>query len=403
MIYKYEAYNKDKKIIRGSIESSSEDAAEGILYRAGFDRIIRLKEANSSANWRQSLAGKPKVSQQALLDFTNELAIMLESGLSLHVALKQMEKMSSSRSLRDILAAISANLKAGRSLHEAMMEHPQVFSQTYCSMIEANETTGTLDSGLRQIAKELKQQVETRAQIQQALTQPAIVIVVGIAVVLILTVYVLPRLLKIFTQLNVPLPTTTKILIGVTNFVSGNIVNIGLAVLILIVAGLLFYRSPSGKIYLDKLMLRLPMVGEVVLWHYIARFSRTLSNLLRAGILLPDAMNVILRSMKNSQISTAVSQARTRLIQGQSLSAVLANDPVFPRFLVEMTVIGESSGALEASLGTVADYFENRVSRRLTRLTALLEPALIVILGLGVGFVAVTMISTIYGMLGGIK
>jgi type IV pilus assembly protein PilC len=403
MIYKYEAYNKDKKLIRGSIESTSEDAAEGVLYRAGYERIIRLKESSSSSSWRQMLAGKPKVGKQALLDFTNELAIMLESGLSLHVALKQMEKMSSNRSMRDILSNISDNLKAGKSLHEAMAEHPQVFSQTYCSMIEANETTGTLDAGLRQIAKELKQQVDTRAQIQQALTQPAIVIVVGIAVILVLTVYVLPRLLKIFTQLNVPLPITTRILIGITGFINSNLMNIGMTVAILVLAGLLFSRSASGKIYLDKLILRLPMAGEVILWHYIARFSRTLSNLLRAGILLPDAMNIILRSMSNSQIHTAVSQARSRLIQGQSLSTVLDCDPIFPRFLVEMVMIGESSGALESSLGTVADYFETKVSRRLTRLTALLEPALIVILGLGVGFVAVTMISTIYGMLGGIK
>jgi type IV pilus assembly protein PilC len=314
-----------------------------------------------------------------------------------------MEKMAAGRGLREILTAISADLKAGKQLHQSMAEHPQVFSQTYCSMIEANETTGTLDAGLRQIAKELKQEVETRAQIQQAITQPAIVVIVGIAVILILTVYVMPRLLKIFTQLNVELPITTRILIGFTDFMNANLFNIGAAACVLLLAGIVFYRQPSGKIYLDKLILRLPLVGEIILWHYIARFSRTLSNLLSAGILLPDAMNVILRSIKNSMINGALSEARTRLIQGQSLSAVLAGNSIFPKFLVEMVGIGETSGAMESSLSTVADYFESRVQRRLVRLTALLEPTLIIILGLGVGFVALTMISTIYGMLGGVK
>ena len=187
---------------------------------------------------------------------------------------------------------------------------------------------------------------------------------------------------------------------GCTN---NNIIIIVAVIIVLVVGGLAFYRQPSGREYVDKLMLRLPMFGQVVLWHNTARFSRTLSNLLRAGILLPDAMSIILRNVGNGQMRLALAEVRTRLIQGQSLSNVLENNTLFPRFLVEMVNVGETSGTLETSLGTVADYFEAKVERRITRLTALIEPVMILILGLGVGFIAVTLISTIYGVLSYVK
>jgi type IV pilus assembly protein PilC len=403
MLYHYEAYNKDKKIVRGTIESLSEEMAEGVLYRAGYERIIHLKEASAAFDWRKMLMGGPKVSQQSLLDFTTELAIMLESGLSLQIALKQLEKMSSERSFKGILAKISADLKAGTPLHKSLAGHPKIFSQTYCSMIEANEKSGTLDSGLRQIAKELKQEVETRNQIKRALIQPAIILVVAVCAVAVLLVFVFPRLTPIFASLGAEVPLTARMLIGFTNFVNSNIIAIVVVIIVLVVAGLAFYRQPSGKEYMDKLMLRLPMIGQVVLWHNTSRFSRTLSNLLRAGILLPDAMTIILRNVGNGQMRLALAEVRTRLIQGQSLSTVLENNNLFPKFLVEMVTVGETSGTLETSLGTVADYFEAKVERRVTRLTALIEPAMILILGLGVGFIAVTLISTIYGVLGSVK
>jgi type IV pilus assembly protein PilC len=403
MIYQYEAYNKDRKIVRGTIESLSEEMAEGVLYRAGYERIIHLKEATSAFDWRKLFMGGPKVSKQGLLDFTTELAIMLESGLSLQIALKQLEKMTSERSFKGILSKISADLKAGTPLHKSLASQPKIFSQTYCSMIEANEKSGTLDSGLRQIAKELKQEVETGNQIKRALIQPAIILVVAICAVAVLLVFVFPRLTPIFASLGAEVPLTARMLIGFTNFVNGNIITILVVIIILIVAGLAFYRQPSGRQYADKIMLRIPAIGQVVLWHNTSRFSRTLSNLLRAGILLPDAMTIILRNVGNGEMRNALADVRTHLIQGQSLSTVLENNEVFPKFLVEMVTVGETSGTLESSLGTVADYFEAKVERRITRLTALIEPVMILILGLGVGFIAVTLISTIYGVLGSVK
>jgi type IV pilus assembly protein PilC len=403
MQFRYEAYNKDKRLVRGSLESNSEQAAEGVLYRAGFERITRLQSSGKSIDWRKLISGAPKVSKQVLLDFTNELAIMLESGLSLQAALKQMEKQTADRGLRSILPKLTADLKAGTLFNAALSAHPQVFSQTYISMIEANEKSGTLDTGLRQIAKELKQEVETKAQVQSALVQPMIIVGVALVVILVIVLYVLPKLVEVFKQFGANLPLTTRILIGVSNFFGDYKFYLLFAALAIVLGFFAFTRRPSGKKYIDRIMLKVPLVGEVILFHNTARFSRTLSNLLKAGILLPDAMNIIVRGMNNSQVREALSDVRIKLIQGQSLSAVLERNNLFPKFLVEMVVVGESSGQLETSLSAVADFFDTKVSKRIARLVGLLEPALILVLGLGVGFVAISMISTIYGLLGSVK
>jgi type IV pilus assembly protein PilC len=404
MIYRYEAYsNKEGKAVKGTIEGASEELAEGILYRAGYDRIISLKGSNAGIDWQKLVVGSPKVSQQALLDFTTELSIMIEAGLSLQNALGQLEKQSSERSMKNILNKLAADLRAGTPLHKALSAHPHVFSQTYISMIEANEKSGTLDDGLQQIAKGLKQDVETKGKIQQALVQPAIVVALAIGVIFIMIGFVLPKLTGVFTQFGAKLPATTRLLMSFSSFVAVNKYYILLAIAVLIFMAIVLIRRPAGRRYLDTLILKLPLIGQVVVWENTARFSRTAANLLKAGVLLPDAMNIIERSMSNVHIRESLTAVRTKLIQGQTFSSAVNADPLFPKFLTEMIAVGESSGALESSLGTVADYYEAKTTRRITRLTGLIEPILIVVLAAGVGFIAITLISTIYGLMNYIK
>lgn len=403
MLFRYQAYNKERKIIHGKLESASVEIAESMLYRAGFERIIKLERTGPSLDWRRILVGQPRVKPQALLDFTNELAVMIESGLSLQLALSHLEQQTSNVTLKNVIGELATDLKAGIPLHEALEKHPRVFSQLYCSMIEANESSGTLDAGIRQIAQELKEQIDTRAKVQQSLVQPIIIVVVAIVVFGILTVFVMPRLTSIFDQLGGELPIVTRILISFSNFINAYKLELLVAVLVIALGIMLIYRSRAGKNSLEKQILRLPLVGELVLWQNTARISRSLSNLLKSGILLPHALNIVLRSIGNSRISEALNEVRTKLLQGQSFSSSLREDNVFPKLLMEMVSVGEKAGTIETSLNTVADYFETKSQRRITRVTSLLEPALIIILALGVGFIAIAVISTIYGVLDAIK
>jgi type IV pilus assembly protein PilC len=403
MLFRYQAYNKEKEIVQGKLESDSVEVAESTLYRAGFERIIKLQRAGPSFNWRRIFTGRPRVSNQTLLDFTNELALMIESGLSLQSSLKHLEQHTSVNTFRDVIAELAADLKDGKPLHQALEKHPQIFSQTYCSVIEANESSGTLDAGLRQIAKEIKDQIDTRARIQQALMQPIIIVIAAIVVVGILTVFVMPKMTAVFTQLGGELPLATSILIVVVDFVNTYKFALLAAVLVVSLGIVLMYRRPSLKHSLDGQILRLPLVGDLILWQSTVRISRSLSNLLKAGILLPDALNIVLRSIGNSRIREALNRLKAKLLQGQSFSSSLSDDDVFPKLLMEMVTVGEKAGTLETSLGTVTDYFETKVQRRITRLTSLLEPTLIIIIGLGVGFIGIAVISAIYGVLDAIK
>jgi type IV pilus assembly protein PilC len=401
MIYRYTAYSADKRMVTGSIESTSLEMAEDSLYRAGYNRIIKLQQSGGNKiDFKKMAFGKPKVSRQALLDFTNELAILLESGLTLLMGLKQLERQSGGGALKPIVADVSSDLQGGTPFHKALLKHPDVFNETYTAMIEANEKAGTLDAGLRQIAKEIKSQIEMRSQIQRAVTMPGIIVVLAIAVVLLMVIVVLPPLVEVFRSFGANLPITTRILIAFSDFINNNVLAIVVILVAIVVAGVVIFKHPKTKQAMDRYMLRAPLIGSVLIWHNTARFTRTMSNLLRAGILLPDTINILLRSINNTYFREALTEIRKQLVQGQALSSAIAKNPVFPQLMVEMTAVGESSGELEASLSMLADYFETKTERRIQRLTALLEPALMLAMGLVVGVIAVSMFSTIYGLVG---
>lgn len=400
MIYRYTAYSKEKSIIHGSIESETAESAHAILYKAGFQRILKLQKANNSLDLDKLFSSSPRVNKETLLDFTTELAVLTESGLTLMAALKQLERQTTNNALKGVVSRLAGDLKGGMPFHQALSLHPHVFSETYCSILEANEKAGTLDAGFQQIARQLRQEINTKSQIQRAITQPAIIVVLAIVVIIVLAVVVLPPLADIFRQFGAQLPLTTRLLIGFSDFIAAY----KLAIIItLAILGLLVYfvlKQPGAKPVIDRVVLRMPLIGPVVNWNNTAQISRTLSNLLSAGILLPDSINIMLRGIPNTCFRDALSEIRKQLVQGHSFSTVISQHKLFPPLLVEMIGVGEVTGNLENSLATVADYYEARVDKRIVRLTSLLEPVLILCVGLVVGLIAVSMISTIYGMMG---
>ena len=389
--------------MQGSLESTSLEAAEYSLYNAGYERILKLRAASFSIDWRKLFLGDAKASKQTLHDFTNELTILIKSGLPLVTALKQLEKQSGNTTMNTVISKLVADIQAGTPLSKALISYPGVFSETYCSMIEANEKAGTLDAGLTQIAKELKQEITTRSQVQRALMQPAIIGVMAIGVAFLLVTVVLPPLIDIFRQMGTALPLPTKILIAMSDFINGNLLPIAVAIVSFVSFALIFGRRPKGKQWIDRLVLRLPLIGNLVIWYNTARFSRTMSNLLKAGLLLPDAINVVVRSVGNTGFRNSLLDLRRQLLQGQNLGAAVSKNRVFPALLVEMINVGQVTGELDISFGIVADYFEVKMERHMAKLTSLIEPALILFLGLVVGFIAVSVISTIYGLVGGMK
>lgn len=400
MLYRYTVYTEDRRLVQGTIESASAEMAEDSLYKAGFQRIITLEKSQTGFDWKRFLGYSSKISRDTLLDFTTELEILTESGLTLLMALKQLEKQISDNAMKDIIAKLGIDIQGGTPFHEALSKHPKAFSETYCSIMEANEKAGTLDAGLRQIIKELRQQIAIRSQISRAITQPLIIVGLAVVVCILMIVIVLPQLTGIFDQFGSELPWTARLLVGLSDFVVNYKAYIALVILILLLGTVIFLKNPATKKLFDKWVFSVPLFGQVVIWNETARLSRTLSNLLGSGILLPDSINIMLRTIANNHFRNALSDVRKDLIQGQSFSATIKKNDLFPSLLSELVGVGEASGNLEFALGTVADYFEAKVEKRINRLTSMLEPALIIVVGLVVGLIAITMISTIYGLVG---
>jgi type IV pilus assembly protein PilC len=400
MLYRYSAYTTDKKIINGTIESTSIESAEDSLYKSGFRRILDLQKTRSATNWKNMVFGTKKIKTEALLDFTTELVILIQSGMTLLMALKQLEKQSADTAMKGVIASLAEDIQGGSPFHTALGKYPQIFSETYCCVMEANEKAGTLDAGLQQIAKQLRQQMAVKNRVTQALTQPLIIIGLAIVVAAVMAVVVLPQLVNIFNQFGTELPWNAKLLIAVANFINDQKFSIIIGLIFFAIMVAIILKNPGSKPGLDKLVLKLPLVGQVIRWNSTAYFSRVLSNLLSAGILLPDAINIMLRGISNTHFRAAVSNARKELIQGQSLSSAIAQNPLFPPLLVELIGVGESSGNLEHALGTVADYFDAKVEKRINKLISIMEPALIIAISLVVGLIAITMISSIYGLVG---
>lgn len=400
MIYAYTAYTADGKTVKGTIDGTSEVVAEDALYQAGYQRILSLVEVRPKTSIRQLMPSFFGVKGGDVIDFSRELATLIESGVNILNALQLLEDQSTNSAFRKVIADLKNELRGGSSFSVAISKHPQVFSRTYCQVMKASERSGSLEVGLRHIAEYIDKQAAAKKKIQGALAYPILLGVMGIGVSVILLTVALPPLVDLFSSLNATLPLQTRILIGVSNFLTDYMIPIlvGLVVLVgLFIAGLKF---PEGKLVIDKLLLRMPVIGPIVLQRSMYHFCHTTAMLLKAGLHLPEIMDIVVPSVGNQVIHQALSELREKLIQGQGLSSPMAEIGLFPSLMVEMVAVGEKTGDLESMVANIAERYEYAVDQRIAGLVKMIEPAMTVLSGLLVGFVALSFIGPLYSIVG---
>ncbi len=399
MAYKYKAYTNDKKIVQGTIEVTSESLAEGALYRAGYQHILSLKEVPPGLSLERLIPTLFGVRTQDVIDFSNQLTTLIESGINILTSLKLLEGQTSKPSLKKIIDGLVEEIQGGNSLSQALTCYPQAFHNTYCQVIKASEQAGNLETGLRQAASYMEKQAAANQKIKRAMLYPAFVLLMAIGVSILLITVALPPLVELFTSFGADLPWMTQLLITVTEFAIKHILYIlgGLLILIMSTVGLL--RLPSVKQAKDKLMLKIPLIGAINIERSVHHFCRTASMLLKAGLRLPQIMDIAIQTNRNQIIRQALSHVRDRLIQGEGLSQPMSEIELFPPLLVEMVVVGEKSGAMDSTLATLADFYERRVDRRIDALISMIEPVLTLIIGIVVIFIALSMITPLYSIL----
>jgi len=400
-LFQYRAADQTGKVIEGVMEAEAE---RGVVLRLREMGCVPLRIALPSertlgaARQHQPLFAKRKVSQQQLVQFTRELSALLAAGLPLDRSLSILGGLAEGGELNKVVRALVEAVRAGKSLALSMGEHPEIFPKIYVNMIRAGEAGGILEGVLRYLTDYMESTLALKEDIKSALIYPMILAGAAGLSLTVLFVFVIPKFAAIFRDNNKALPLVTKIVIGFSQFLSeyGWIV---LAVLVTAVIGAMFYvRSPEGKSEWDRVSLRAWLLGDLLRKFETARFSRTLAALLKGGVPLLEALGTVQGVVGNRLLARAVGQVQLRVREGKGMARPLSESGLFPPLALNMIAVGEETGKLEGMLTEVASYYDQEVKRSTKRLTALLEPALILAMGLIIGFVVISMLLAIFSI-----
>jgi len=399
MAYQYRAYTLDKRIVQGTIDATSESTAEEALYRAGYHHILSLREVRSGLDLEQLIPTLFGVKAQDVIDFSYQLATLIESGVTIITALQLLEGQASRPTLRKIIAGLIEELQGGSSFSQALSKYPQAFSYTYCQVMKASEQAGNLEVGLRQVAGHMERQATMTRKITRAMAYPALVLLIAIGVFTLLITVALPPLIGLFTSLGAELPLPTKLLIATAGFFINYKLYLLGVLFILIISIVGYVRLPAGKLTMDRLMLKVPVIGPINIQRHMCHFCQTTSMLLKAGLRLPQTMDIVTQTIGSRLIRQALKDVKGKLVQGQGLSQPMAAIDLFPQLMVEMVVVGEKTGSIDSTLAALADFYEQRVDRRINSLISMIEPTLTVAVGMVVAFIALSMITPLYSIL----
>ncbi|MFZ1062202.1 MAG: type II secretion system F family protein [Acidimicrobiales bacterium] len=397
--FKYTALDEEGRKISGTETAASLGAAHLALIQRGL-QPLDIKEKSSILNFEIT---KKKVPRDEVMNFTRQLAVFMKAGVSIMEALEVIVEETQGKLLRKIIYELIDSLRAGDTYAAACAAHPEAFPNYYVGILESAELTGNLDQVLNQLAEYIERDQSARTKITSALIYPAVVACMSIVTVLVLTIFVLPRFRTFFSSLNAKLPLVTRMLMSSASFV-GNWWYVEVAVVLIIVGGYTaMRRTESGRARLDAMILKLPVIGDLTETAVLERVCRILSSMLKAGVDLPRSMAVTADSANNAVFHEALEEVREAMMQGQGLAGPIARTGLFPGAARQMFRVGEETGTLDQQLSVAADYYNRELETKLERATALFEPAIIVFMGLIVGFVAVALISAMYGIYNQVK
>lgn len=388
-------------------ESVRESADRSSLYtdlKSEGDILISAEELRQSTR-RMSVKFSifDSVPTQQKIIFARNLGAMLSAGLSLARALVVLERQVNNPKLKNIISSIISDIKKGESLSESMKGYPSTFSEVFISMVMAGEESGKLSESLGTVASEMENSYKLKSKIRGAMIYPAVIISIMIVVGILMLIYVVPSLTATFRDLKVDLPMMTKVLIFASDFLKNNLI-ISILGIIAVIAGIYFASlSRAGKRFFDKILLGLPTIGDLVREANSARTTRTLSSLLSSGVSFSDSIKITKDVVQNSYFKDILAKSLISVEKGETISSVfLANTDICPIFVGEMMNVGEETGRLAPMLLEVANFYENSVEQKTKDLSTIVEPVLMVIIGVVVGFFAMAMITPIYSVMGNV-
>jgi type IV pilus assembly protein PilC len=398
--FAWEARARTGEVRKGSMEAESEDAVNQRL-RAQQLQPTRVKKKPKALQLQIGTG----VNQKDIVTFTRLFATMIDAGLPIVQCLDILQGQTDNKFFANILRDVKASVEQGATFSDSLRRHPKVFDHLYVNLVQAGEVGGILDTILNRLAVYIEKAMKLRRQVRGAMVYPSIVIVVFFGVLTILLTFVIPGFENMFKDFGSKdeLPVLTRIVMIVSRAFVGNILWIFLGVTAIIAGFAYTYRVPRGKRAIHAIMLRLPVMGPVLRKIAVARFTRTLGTLLASGVPILDALEIVAKTAGNVIVEAAIMYARARIAEGKNMAQPLMETNVFPPMVVQMVGVGEQTGALDAMLNKIADFYEEEVDVAVSAMTSLIEPALMVGIGGTVGVVLIAMYLPIFSIAGKIK
>ena len=400
--YVFKGRNRMNEIVAGERVADDGEALRQILRREQVT-LTSVKEKGREIGIPK-LVGRRRVNSKDLAIFTRQFSVMIDAGLPLVQCLDILAQQQQNKYFQQVLAQVRQDVEEGSTLAAAMSRHPRVFDQLYSNMVEAGETGGILDLILQRLSTFIEKVVKLKRDVTSAMIYPVAVILMAVCAVAVIMIVVIPQFQSIFLGLlgpGEPLPLPTRIVVGISNFLAGWGGLCTLVVIIGIVVAIHFYRkTPKGRRRIDTILLKVPIIGSILLKIAIARFSRTLSTLLSSGVPILQSLDITARTAGNMVIEEAIINIRTAVEQGRSFVEPLRAANIFPHMVAQMVGIGEQTGALDAMLGKIADFYESEVDAAIANLLTLIEPILIGFLGVTIGSIVIAMYMPMFSLIG---
>jgi type IV pilus assembly protein PilC len=402
--FQYKVKDKNGKLVEGSLEAENAQLVVSKLRSMGYVPIEIQQQGGATLSRELKLPGlSDRVKLKDVAVFSRQFATMINSGLSLLRSLNILAEQTESKTLAEIVNQVRMDVEKGSSLSQAMSKHPKAFGRLYVSMVRAGEVGGALDSVLLRLADTIEKQVELRRKVKSAMTYPLVVAILVLTIVTAMLLFVIPMFEGIYKQLGGTLPAPTQLLINLSNFLR----KLWYIAFAMIIGGAVGFRkwiaSEEGRKQWDAIKLKVPVFGKLVRKTALARFSRTLSALVRSGVPILESLDIVAETAGNYVVAKAVRETQAAVKRGDPLSKKLEEHPVFPPMVVQMMAVGEETGALDEMLDKIADFYDQEVEATVDALTSLIEPILIVVMGVCVGGMIISLYLPMFNIIKLIK
>jgi type IV pilus assembly protein PilC len=396
--YTARALNGDLKT--ATIEAPNRDEVIAQLRKQRLN-VVKIDEAKQAANTTKKKAGK--ISMRDIVIFTRQFSTMINAGLPLVQALDILAKQSENKALKDVTLAVVFDVESGHTVADALRKHPKAFTELYVNMVAAGEAGGILDTILMRLATFMEKNDALVRKVKGAMIYPGVIMSVAAIAICVLLIFVIPTFEKMFASVGLALPLPTRVVIGMSKFLTGYWWAVLAAGFVAVTSLKKYYASNDGKLVIDRLMLKAPVLGDVLRKSAVSRFTRTLGTLIGSGVSILDGLEITAKTSGNRVIQDAIMDSRASIAGGETIAAPLQKSQVFPPMVISMIAVGEQTGGLDEMLSKIADFYDEEVDAAVSGLLAMMEPLMIVFLGVIVGGMVVAMYLPIFDMINAVQ